>query len=88
MSARNADNYRSVRSRMPVLSATIFDAVFVRRIQNLPAGADNRLVAGLSPPGPTTHSHANRDFPWFDEYPRFCGGAGPACTTIGSFQFG
>jgi hypothetical protein len=35
----------------------------------LPAGADNRLVAGSSPPGPTTHSHANRDFPWFDEYP-------------------
>src|SRR5215471_15762769 len=21
----------------------------------------------------TTQSHANRDFPWFDEYPRFCG---------------
>jgi hypothetical protein len=40
-----------------------------RRIRNLPAGADNRLVAGSSPPGPTTHSHANRDFPWFDEYP-------------------
>jgi hypothetical protein len=63
-------HYRSVRSRMPVLSATIFHAVFWgRRIRNLPAGADNRLVAGSSPPSPTTHSHANRDFPWFDEYP-------------------
>src|SRR6266571_6973921 len=31
------------------------------------------LTAATSPdtpsPGPTTHSHANRDFPWFDEYP-------------------
>src|SRR6266542_5278109 len=42
-----------------------------RRIRNLPAGTDNRLVAGSSPPSPTTHSHANRDFSWFDEYPRF-----------------
>src|SRR5262249_26633846 len=28
---------------------------------------------GCTSPGPTTQSHANRDFPWFDEYPRFCG---------------
>jgi hypothetical protein len=35
--------------------------VCARRIRNLPAGADNGLVAGSSPPGPTTHSHANRD---------------------------
>src|SRR5262249_44179969 len=39
----------------------------------------NRLVGGLSPPSPTMESHANRDFPWFDEYPRFCRGAEPAC---------
>jgi hypothetical protein len=30
--------------------------------------AHNGLVAGSSPASPTTHSHANRDFPWFDEY--------------------
>src|SRR5262249_16654727 len=41
---------------------------------------DNGVVAGLSPAGPTTHSHANRDFPRFDEYPRFRGGAGPTCS--------
>src|SRR5262249_9498288 len=33
----------------------------------------NGLVAGSSPASPTTQSHANRDFPWFDEYLRFCG---------------
>jgi hypothetical protein len=40
----------------------------------------NGLVGGASPPSPTTHSHANRDFPRFDEYPRFRGGAGPTCS--------
>src|SRR6266496_5132379 len=38
------------------------------------------LTAATSPDtpslSPTTHSYANQDFPWFDEYPRFCGGAG------------
>ncbi len=39
--------------------------VCVRQIRNLPAvglqhAADNGLVAGSSPPGPTTHSDANR----------------------------
>ena len=41
-----------------------------------PVGLITGLVAGSSPPGPSTHSYANQDFPWFDEYPRFCGGAG------------
>jgi hypothetical protein len=36
----------------------------------------NGLVGGSSPPGPTTQSNTNRDFPWFDEYPRFCGAQG------------
>ena len=57
---------------MPVLSATIFDAVFVRAgFGTLPGGADNRLVAGSSPPGPTTPSCANPEFPVSAEHPRF-----------------
>jgi hypothetical protein len=42
-----------------------------RRIRNLPAGADNRLVAGSSPPSPTTQSCANPEFPVSAEHPRF-----------------
>src|SRR6266536_2582755 len=42
-----------------------------RRIRNLPAGADNRLVAGSSPLSPTTQSCANPEFPVSAEHPRF-----------------
>src|SRR6266567_9587850 len=45
--------------------------VCARRIRNLPAGTDNRLVAGSSPPSPTTQSCANPEFPVSAEYPRF-----------------
>jgi hypothetical protein len=61
-------------------ASPLCDHLRCRVFRNLPAGADNRLVAGSSPPGPTTHSHANRDFPWFDEYPAVLRGAGPACS--------
>jgi|SRR6266498_304105 len=44
--------------------------VCARRIRNLPTGADNGLVAGSSPPGPTTHSDANRGL---TNSPRFRG---------------
>jgi hypothetical protein len=65
-------HYRSVRSRMPVLSATIFDAVFVGAgFGTCRLGADNRLVAGSSPPSPTTQSCANPEFPVSAEHPRF-----------------
>src|SRR5207247_1945290 len=43
------------------------------RIRNLPAGADNRLVAGSSPPSPTTQSDANRRSPVSDEQSQICG---------------
>jgi hypothetical protein len=33
--------------------------------------ADNRLVAGSSPPGPTTQSCANPEFPVSAEHPEF-----------------
>jgi hypothetical protein len=52
------------------------------RIRKLPVAgglqhaAHNDLVAGSSPASPTTQSNTNRDFPWFDEYPRFCGAQG------------
>jgi hypothetical protein len=56
-------HYRSVRSRMPVLSATIFHAVFVGAgFGTCRLGADNRLVAGSSPPSPTTQSRRNGSF--------------------------
>src|SRR6266536_3373866 len=45
--------------------------VCARRIRNSPAGAHNRLVAGSSPPSPTTQSCANPEFPVFAEHPRF-----------------
>src|SRR5262249_55427835 len=35
---------------------------------NLPAETGSIQAAST-----TTQSRANRDFPWFDEYPRFCG---------------
>jgi hypothetical protein len=38
--------------------------------RNLPARADNRLVAGSSPPGPTTQSCANPEFPVSAEHSR------------------
>src|SRR6266542_3998193 len=45
------------------------------------------LTAATSPdtpsPSPTTHSDANRDFSWFDEYPRFCGDAGRLAVSAG-----
>ncbi len=47
---------------MPVLSATIVDAAFARarsatcRLLGLQHAADDGLVAGSSPLGPTTHS--------------------------------
>src|SRR5262249_51024082 len=59
---------------MPVLSAIIFVA--------LPrAGSGNGQRWDCSMPVITgwlqvrvlPATHANRDFPWFDEYPRFCG---------------
>jgi hypothetical protein len=37
------------------------------------ATAHNGLVGGSSPPGPTTHSRANQDFPRFVELPRLGG---------------
>jgi hypothetical protein len=45
--------------------------VCARRIRNLPAGADNGLVAGSSPPSSTTQSCANPEFPVSAEHPRF-----------------
>jgi hypothetical protein len=35
--------------------------------------AHNRLVGGSSPPGPTTHSRANGDFPALNALPRIGG---------------
>src|SRR5262249_62053091 len=61
---------------MPVLSAIIFDALLRASDPKMPAAPSavhNCLVGGSSPPSPTTQSHANRDFSWFDEYPRLCG---------------
>src|SRR5262249_42716191 len=43
----------------------------------------NGLVGGSSPPSPTTQSRANRDFPWFVEYPRFCGAQGRLAVSVG-----
>src|SRR6266567_9177224 len=62
---------------MPVLSATIVDAAFARarsgtyRLLGLQHAADNGLVAGSSPPGPTTQSCANPEFPVSAEHHRF-----------------
>src|SRR6266700_4236835 len=59
-----------------------------RRIRNLPAGADNRLVAGSSPLSPTTQSCANPEFPVFAEHPRFSavwgGSNGPFAVSAGN----
>src|SRR5262249_23557472 len=41
--------------------------VFSRLSANLTAETGQQAPACT-----TTQSHANRDFPWFDEYPRFC----------------
>src|SRR5262249_15895052 len=59
-------HYRSVRSRMPVLSAIIFDALLRASDPKMPAAPSavhNGLVGGSSPPSPTTQSHPNRVFP-------------------------
>jgi hypothetical protein len=45
--------------------------VRAHRIRNFAAGADNRMVAGSSPPSPTTQSCANPEFPVSAEHPRF-----------------
>jgi hypothetical protein len=62
--------------------------VCARRIRKSPAGADNRLVAGSSPPSPTTQSCANPEFPVSAEHPRFSavwGGChGPFAVSVGS----
>src|SRR5436189_3922073 len=62
---------------MPVHSVTIVDAVFGAQDPELAGccrlqhAADNGLVAGSSPPGPTTQSCANPEFPVSAEHPRF-----------------
>src|SRR6266516_6621902 len=62
---------------MPVHSVTIVDAVFGAQDPELAGcwrlqhAADNGLVAGSSPPGPTTQSCTNPEFPVSAEHSRF-----------------
>jgi hypothetical protein len=71
-------HYRSVRGRMPVLSAIIFcDCAGRRNCRSLGDCSMPLITIWLVRVLPV---HANRDFPWFDEYPAFCGGAGPVCS--------
>src|SRR6266498_2937018 len=83
-------HYRSVRSRMPVLSATIFDAVFVRagfgtcRLGLITVWLPVRVLP--APPRTPTLTEISRGL---TNSPRFRGGVGPAyilCSEEGPFR--
>ena len=83
-------HYRSVRSRMPVLSATIFDAVFVRagfgtcRLGLITVWLPVRVLP--APPRTPTLTKISRGL---TNSPRFRGGVGPAyilCSEEGGLQ--
>src|SRR6266498_2379853 len=83
-------HYRSVRSRMPVLSATIFDAVFVRagfgtcRLGLITVWLPVRVLP--APPRTPTLTKISRGL---TNSPRFRGGVGPAyilCSEEGPFR--